>query len=107
MTLCKLKSYLKFSNIIVLVSKQERKARQRLAFLPVSKARTNKIYITVNWDILASGYFGSFLSKCGCLILVCLWCFPKDDCFIFVLFKWLEKINARDRCFFFYRRSKT
>jgi hypothetical protein len=34
MTLCKLKSYLKFSNIIVLVSKQERKARQRLAFLP-------------------------------------------------------------------------
>jgi hypothetical protein len=101
MTLCKLKSYLKFSNIIVLVSKQERKARQRLAFLPVSKARTNKIYITVNWDILASGYFGSFLSKCGCLILVCLWCFPKDDCFISVLFKWLEKINARDQCFFF------
>lgn len=45
MTLCKLKSYLKFSNIIVLVSKQERKARQRLAFLPVSKAHTNKIYI--------------------------------------------------------------
>ena len=34
------------------------------------------------------------------------WCFPKDDCFILVLFKWLEKINARDQCFV-YRRSKT
>jgi hypothetical protein len=33
------------------------------------------------------GYFGGFLSKCGCLILV--------------LFKWLEKINAHDQCFFF------
>jgi hypothetical protein len=28
---------------------------------------SNKLY-TVNWDILASGYFGSFLSKCGFLI---------------------------------------
>jgi hypothetical protein len=41
----------------------------------------------VNWDILASWYFGGFLSKCGCLILVCLlfgafqkmifWCFSN------------------------------
>ena len=31
-----------------------------------------KSQYTVNWDILASGYFGGFLSKCGCLILVCL-----------------------------------
>jgi hypothetical protein len=29
------------------------------------------------------------------------WCFPKDDCFILVLFKWLEKINAGDQRFFF------
>ena len=30
------------------------------------------LYNTVNWDILASGYFGGLLSKCGCLILVSL-----------------------------------
>jgi hypothetical protein len=28
------------------------------------------------------------------------WCFAKDDCFILVLFKWLEKINAGDQRFF-------
>ena len=49
------------------------------------------------------GYFGSFLSKCGCLILVCLifgafqkmivlfWCFSNGQ----------KKINARDQCFFY------
>jgi hypothetical protein len=42
------------------------------------------ILITVNWDILVSGYFGGFLSKCGCLIfgafqkmLVLFWCFSN------------------------------
>ena len=40
------------------------------------KYKRNKLldteHHTVNWDILASGYFGGFLSKCGCLILGCL-----------------------------------
>ena len=30
------------------MAKQARKVRQRLAFLPVSKARTNKFYIFAN-----------------------------------------------------------
>ena len=48
------------------------------------------------------GYFGGFLSKCGCLILVCLifgafqkmivlfWCFSNGQ----------KNINACDQCFF-------
>ena len=50
------------------------------------------IGFTTTYSISANriGYFGGFLSKCGCLILV--------------LFKRLEKKNALD-CYF-YRRSK-
>jgi hypothetical protein len=68
----------------------------------VINANFSSISATVNWDILTSGYFGGFLSKCGCLILVCLifGAFQKMIGFILVLFKWLEKINARDQCLF-------
>ena len=39
------------------------------------------------------GYFGSFLFKMWMFNfgVFNFWCFPKDDCFILVLFKWLEK----------------
>jgi len=40
--------------------KQARKARQRLAFLPVSKTRTNKLHVQVNLVYMSNSAISKF-----------------------------------------------
>ena len=85
---------IKFWSLQSLHAKQERKARQRLNFLPVSKARTNKCYIFRQCTCIVYAYI-CIDTIVNCISLLTKYLLKKKSCFINKRFK-ISKAENRE-----------
>ena len=80
--------------LFVLASKQEKKVCLRLAFLPVSKARTNKLYICLRYTYVVSHNFSDDMHQFHMQIKIQLPCYCIHTVFVILnIFLRLEKLT--------------